>query len=245
MNQRNVLLGFLVLVLVAFGGMVFYDIKHGHKFEKLFKKQDQANNWQWNDDWNGKPPTGPTTPDRPVTPDTPTPPSNPTGPQLVAGTYAEALQKAGAEGKPVMAFFTADWCTWCKKMKSETMADPSVQAVLKNYVLVYVDTDKDRAPARKFGVESLPSYVITNAKEEKLKFDSGFKNADTFASWLNNPSLFNQPKNEVRPTPPPSNPEKKDDRKDNQRRRRPGDRTQPPQHRPDMQPGNPNCPPGG
>jgi hypothetical protein len=59
---------------------------------------------------------------------------------------------------------------------------------------VYVNTDNDRATATKFRITSLPSFVITNVKEEKLKEDSGFKNASSFVNWLNEPKLFNQPK---------------------------------------------------
>lgn len=246
MSQRSILAGLLVFVIVAFGGMIFYDMKHGKKFDKLFNKQDQTTNWKWEDDWksqgpNTPPPTRPTDQVPPVTP-----PAQPTGPQIVASSYAEAIQKSGQTGKPVLAFFTADWCTWCKKMKSETMPNEGVQTMMKNYVLVYVDTDKDRAPARKFGVESLPSYVITNSKEEKLKSDSGFKNAETFAQWLNNPNLFNQSGPQVRP--PSGPPEKKqDDRNDSRRRplRRDGDRTPPQASPPPIQPGSPGCPPGG
>lgn len=236
MNERNVAVGLLLFVILAFGGLIFYDVKVGHKFEKLLGKEKVANNWKWEDNWDGKGPTGPGPgPDRP----SPTPPPvDVPGPQLIAGSYTEAVKKSGEVGKPVLAFFTADWCQWCKKMKSETMSDSKVQAALKSYIVVYVDTDKDRAPARKFGVESLPSYVITNAKEEKLKADGGFKNADSFASWLNNPSLFNQPRAEAQPqpTPPPPDPKSQPDRNGPFRRRQ-----QPPPQptNPNMRPGNP------
>ena len=242
MNQRSILLGLLFFVVVAFGGMIFYDVKHGKKFEKLFNKQDQTTNWKWEDDWRGQGPTAPTSPTRPTDP-TPPPVTPPAGPQIVAGSYAEAIQKSIQTGKPVMVFFTADWCSWCKKMKSETMPNEGVQTMMKNYVFVYVDTDKDRASARKFGVESLPAYVITNSKEENLKSDSGFKNAETFTQWLNNPNLFNQTRPEIRPNPtPPSAPpdQKQDDRKDKRRPIRPRDDRSPPQPTPPpIQPGTP------
>lgn len=248
MNQRSILLGLLFFVTVAFGGMIFYDMKHGKKFEKMFSKQDQTtSNWKWEDDWKSQGPNTPPSPTRPTDP-VPPPVTPPNGPQIVAGSYAEAIQKSGQTGKPVLAFFTADWCTWCKKMKSETMTNEGVQTMMKNYVLVYVDTDKDRAPARKFGVESLPAYVITNSKEEKLKFDGGFKNAETFTQWLNNPNLFTQTGPQVRPnpTPPSTPPEKKqDDRKDNRRRPLRRDGTPPQASPPPIQPGSPGCPPGG
>jgi thioredoxin-related protein len=204
MNQRNLAVGLLVFVILAFGGLVFYDIKYGHKFEKRFgTTKEPAQNWKWEDDWNSKgapvgPQTGPTTPG-PVVP-------APEAQQLIAGNYAEALQRSAALGKPILAFFTADWCNWCQKMKTETMSDARVKTVLKNYILVYVDADKDRDTTKKFGVTTLPSYVVTNANETKLKMDTGFKNADSFASWLNDSKLFDQPKkspDQPRPQPQP------------------------------------------
>lgn len=239
MNQRTVVIGLLVFVLAAFGGLIYYDVNHGHKFEKLIgKERSPAQNWRWEDSWDGKGPSS--VPDKvePKTQPQPQPQVDTPGPQLVAGTYAEALQKSGEVGKPVLVFFTAEWCTWCKKMKAETMVDSKVQAALKNYVLVYVDTDKDRAPARKFGIESLPSYVITNVKEEKLKADSGFKNSETFSGWLNNPNLFVQPKSEKKQqVTPPAQPQPKQERRPIRRNQ------QPPQpQNPNIAP--PNCGPG-
>jgi len=239
MNQRTTVVGLLLFVVLAFGGLIFYDVKYGHKFEKLLGKDRTTQNdqWKWKDDWTNKDGVTPPGPDSKQI----APPVD--GPQLIAGSYNEALKKSGELGKPVLVFFTADWCSWCKKMKSETLPDAKVQAVMKNYVLVYVDTDKDRAPATKFGVSSLPSYAVTNYKEEKLKVDSGFKNADSFQAWLNQPSLFTQPKAQapVNPTPPKTEP-KKDERK---KILRPGQRQPQQPQSPQVGPSGPGCPGGG
>jgi thiol-disulfide isomerase/thioredoxin len=185
MNQKNLLVGLLIFVAIAFGGLIWYDIKYGHKFERIFGKNSKpSENWKWADDWNNINPVNSNPNPQPNSNSLITPPETPQGPQFIARTYNEALQKSGELGKLVLVFFTADWCMWCKKMKQETMTDQKVQSVLKNYILVYVDTDKYRALAKEYSVESLPSYVITNYKEDKLKFESGFKNAESFASWL-------------------------------------------------------------
>lgn len=203
MDQKQIMIGLLMFVFLAFGGLIFYDVKYGHKFEKYISKSQSQ--WKWDDSWDGNG-------------NQPQPPTNspPSSIGLTVSSYAESLQKSSELGKPVLVFFTADWCTWCKKMKSETIANSQVQSVLGNYILVYVDADKDRSLAKKFGVESLPSYVITNSKEDKLKTDNGFKNADTFANWLNDSSLFNQPKG-MKPEPEKKEPEKKTPPKQNNR----------------------------
>jgi thiol-disulfide isomerase/thioredoxin len=235
MDQRTTVIGLLMFVVLAFGGLIYYDVKFGHKFEKLMGKVGQSNNWRWEDGWDGKGPSSSTPgPQGPSVPQGPSAPQ-PNGPQLIAGSYAEALQKSGETGKPVLAFFTADWCTWCKKMKNETMTDSRVQSVLKNYILVYVDSDHDRNAVRKFGVDGLPSYVITNSREDKLKVETGFKSPEIFSSWLNDSSLFNQPKGA--PTQPRAE-EKEPEKKEPPRRRQPqrGEPTQP-QNRPPCGPG--------
>lgn len=233
MDQKQTMIGLLMIVILAFGGLIFYDVKYGHKFAKLINRNGQAQNWRWEDGWDGRGPSGTVPPPMNGPNEGPSiPPMG--GPSITAQNYSEALQKSGELGKPVLVFFTAEWCTYCQKMKAETMSNTSVQAVLSNYILVYVDTDKDRNAARKFGVEGLPSYVVTNSKEDKLKFETGFKQANTFATWLNDPSMFNQPKN-AQPQP----------RTEPEPKREPDRRQQPPQRRPTQPPPNSRPPSGG
>lgn len=76
-------------------------------------------------------------------------------------------------------------------MKSETMSKEEVKEVLKNYIVVYVNADRDRDSVKKMKIESLPSFVITNHKGESLKTAKGFMDAKTFSNWLNDSKLFN------------------------------------------------------
>lgn len=174
MNDRKLALALLAFVLVTFGGMAAYEL--GFR-PKAAKPADAANpNWKWSDDWGTAP--APQAAPQPVAPPAATPA------QATAATYAEAISASKELNRPVLLFFTADSCTWCKKMKATTMADDKVKEALRAYVLTYVDADKNRAVVRKFGVESLPTFVVTNASEAKLRAETGYKNADQFASWL-------------------------------------------------------------
>jgi thiol-disulfide isomerase/thioredoxin len=164
--------GLLVFVIATFGGIVLYDAKH--KAGSPTPGTPPAPNWKWKDDWDGGKPVVPVPP---VTPPAPTP-------QPPAGTYAEAVQRSRETGTPVLAFFTADWCGWCKKMKAETMPDPRVQAALKQFIFVYVDVDREPTAGKKFGVTGLPSYVITNGREEQTKLCKGYMTPDAFVAWL-------------------------------------------------------------
>ncbi len=120
--------------------------------------------------------------------------------QIIANSYKDAIKKSGEEGMPVLIFFEADWANLSQKMKRELTTD-KVKEIMKNYILVFIDYDKDRAThwlwaQNKHSQHStiLPSYVITNMNEAKLKLGDGYLDADKFYQWLNNPSMYKQPK---------------------------------------------------
>lgn len=183
MNQK-LLLAFLLVMTVVMGGIVIHDVVKNDRIGQLGKS-----NWGWNDNW------GKTTTPQPITPVAPIAPKPPVvDVQLIAPNYEAALRMSGTTGKPVLVFFEADWCVWCKKMKNETFVDPKVKEAMKNYILVFVDIDGNRKIASKFDSRGVPSYAITNYKEDKLKVGSGFMKVEDFVKWLTNPNLYNQPK---------------------------------------------------
>lgn len=182
MNQKLTLALMLSVVILGFAAFILYDTKTNNR---LGFKKEPAKNWQWEDDWNkvnpiqepkSKPDIDKPNQNKPVTPRS----------QITAATYAEAIKIAGERNMLALVFFEADWCKWCQKMKQETLPELKKRDALLKYVFVEVNTDKDRAPATKFGVRSLPSYVVTNAQEAKLNLGTGFKSVDQFVQWLGN-----------------------------------------------------------
>lgn len=99
--------------------------------------------------------------------------------------YQEALDAAKKYDRPIFLYFGADWCGWCKKMKGETLSDAVVKDKLsKEYVTCIIDTDKDRATAKKYKVSGIPAYMVIDSSETVIVRDSGFKSKDDFISWL-------------------------------------------------------------
>ncbi len=83
--------------------------------------------------------------------------------------YEAARQTAADRGKPMLLYFTADWCPPCKQMKREVWPRADVaEAVNGQVVPVYVDTDKQRALAQRYGVESIPTMMFVAADGELL-----------------------------------------------------------------------------
>ena len=190
MNQRAITMWLLLIVCLMFGGMLVFDLKQKKEQDNPVKNESILS-----DNWGT-----PNNPNNPIINDQQ---------QIIASSYRESIKRSGEEGIPVLIFFDADWCSWCKKMKSETLTDRNVKEIMKNYVLVFVDYDRNKSVARKFGVQGLPSYAITNVNETKLKSDGGYLSADKFHRWLDKPSVYKQqkqPKLGKRDvTPPPQN----------------------------------------
>lgn len=137
-----------------------------------------------------KPPTEMTDPVAPpVTPPVTTPvvPPPVTAPEVLANfsDYQEALAAAKKHNRPIFLYFGAEWCGWCKKMKSETLSDAAVKDKLgREYVTCLIDTDKDRATARKYKVSGIPAYMVIDTSETVVVRDSGFKSKDDMLTWL-------------------------------------------------------------
>lgn len=100
-------------------------------------------------------------------------------------SYAEAVEAAKSLKRPIFLYFGAEWCGYCKKMKSTTLADTEVKDKLaKEYVPCIIDTDKDRATARKYKVSGIPAYMILSPDETIMARTSGMKSKEEFLEWL-------------------------------------------------------------
>src|SRR6185295_17368804 len=97
---------------------------------------------------------------------------------------------ASAAGKPVMLDFYADWCTSCKEMERYTFTDASVQAALKDAVLLRADVTandaQDQALLQHFGIFGPPTIAFYDASgQEQRNFRVvGYMKASEFVSML-------------------------------------------------------------
>jgi len=96
----------------------------------------------------------------------------------------EGFGVADRTGQPVLAFFTADWCPPCRRLKQGVFSDPNVMASLaEDYVLVKIDLTNRRGEnnwvASDAGIKYIPTIVIYEDGYEAERFG-----ASEFENWV-------------------------------------------------------------
>src|SRR5215469_10283568 len=89
------------------------------------------------------------------------------GIDFVAG-YEPGYQAARRQQKPMMIFFTAQWCTYCRQMANEAFLQEVVVSLSRQFVCVLVDADAEPAACREFGVRSFPTIQFVSARGVRL-----------------------------------------------------------------------------
>lgn len=70
--------------------------------------------------------------------------------------WDDAARDAKRDGRPIMLVIYADWCPHCREL-SPVFADPEIQKLAKNLVMVHQNSDEDPPWLRSYA--SLGSYV--------------------------------------------------------------------------------------
>ncbi len=84
--------------------------------------------------------------------------------QFVDG-YALGLQRAQADHKPMLVFFTAEWCHFCHQMADEAFTSPQVVTLAQQFVCVLVDADREPEVCRQFRVQAFPTVQFVSARD--------------------------------------------------------------------------------
>jgi thioredoxin-related protein len=193
--QRRAILGVLAGFLVI-GTLLTLSSKL-----KVDSQTNANSDFAWNDNWNNNDNSN-NTPDVKPEPEQPAPVK-----QLIAASYQEALEMSAEKGMPILIIFHGSKCSYCDKMKREVLPNEQVKMMMKNYIYLSISTDQRAGQriASKYGLRYIPAFAITNSKENKLKFEEKYMDADQLIRWLNNPNMFQQPQNDnnIDPQPEP------------------------------------------
>jgi thiol-disulfide isomerase/thioredoxin len=70
--------------------------------------------------------------------------------------YAEGYRQSQATGRPMLVFFTAEWCPYCHQMASEAFGQQSVVAMSQKFICVEIDADAEPDVCQQFRVQAFP-----------------------------------------------------------------------------------------
>ena len=95
-----------------------------------------------------------------------------------------AFKKAKKEHKTLLVMAVSEGCTWCEKMKKETLSNPKVAKRLEKYILVQADreTPSERKQLPEF--KHVPILFFMSAKKENLDNLRGYYRAEDFLTYL-------------------------------------------------------------
>lgn len=78
--------------------------------------------------------------------------------------FDEGLARATAEGKPLLVFFTATWCTYCHQMEAQAFQQSAVIELARRFVCASVDADEEAAVCRQFRVRGFPTVQFLSPR---------------------------------------------------------------------------------
>jgi thiol:disulfide interchange protein len=96
--------------------------------------------------------------------------------------------ESNTSGKPGLLFFTADWCGPCKILKSKTLTDTKVSALIESrFTPMKIDLTDQNSPgqliAHDYKVDGIPTLIIVSAGKE-VDRTVGVLDAAELNDWL-------------------------------------------------------------
>ena len=108
----------------------------------------------------------------------------PTGDDFWFHGSLDAATKLAAENNTlVFVEFYTDWCSWCRRLESETLTDRDVREELGKFVAVRLNAETNGAEAaRKLGVDSYPAMIFLDPSGEEVERILGYLPPEKFVA---------------------------------------------------------------
>ena len=97
-----------------------------------------------------------------------------------------ARVEARRSDRRILAYFTGDYCGWCRVMEQRTFGDAEVAALSRRFVCVELNAGKEEnlRLADEYGIDSIPRFSILTADGRVIDRRTGYIPAAEYAAWL-------------------------------------------------------------
>lgn len=89
-----------------------------------------------------------------------------------AAGYRQALADQAETGKPILVYFHAPWCPYCRRVNESLLAMPAVVEAISGILAVQINGDgksRDRKLMDEFGAKIYPSFFLRRASDAKFE----------------------------------------------------------------------------
>jgi thioredoxin 1 len=98
---------------------------------------------------------------------------------------AKALAEGRAANKPVLLYFTAEWCGPCQYMRRNVFTDDGVARAMEAYVPVRVDHDARQDLIFQYQVEGMPWFGVLDQEGRPVRIlNRGVETPQEMIAWL-------------------------------------------------------------
>ena len=104
---------------------------------------------------------------------------------LLSGDLKDALLKARKEHKPVMVYVKSDSCTYCNKMKEQTLNDSVIQKNMQGFIFVIADKNGEEAKKYLPATKYTPTTYFISSKFKVVNTVKGYLGKKDFNLWIN------------------------------------------------------------
>ncbi len=97
------------------------------------------------------------------------------------GDEIQAAASAAERDTLVMMEFYTDWCSWCRRLETETFTDSRVLTLLEELVPIRVNAEgRGEGLARRYGVDSYPTIVFVSPEGHEVDRILGYLPPEAF-----------------------------------------------------------------
>lgn len=98
--------------------------------------------------------------------------------------FHEGAARAQVTGKPMLVFFTAEWCRFCHQMANEAFVQEQVVKLSERFTCILVDADAEPDVCREFSVQAYPTILFLSPDGVLLQRVKGKKPAHYLAMQM-------------------------------------------------------------